>query len=485
MGAQEMQEFPQRTPTPTQMGEPGGGADWPPMQGADPPHEAAHGSDEALAAGRPGAEPKGPTPDTECEDGLHQPSAADRARAAPLAKLALRADASTPEGALQRDKPETRAGSETLEATPDKPQRATEGGTATDRHNRDDDSLDAFMESCRAHAVPAPAAPRIHPEPRRDQAEEEPLTAARQAHLQRDYTALEQVTTGVEGQATASGAADRTADERGAPGEGARVEAATNTASEPLGPLPGTAPPWGRGHLEYARLEGDVSNPSEQAEHAATQHLGLWIPRLIAEEQLALAVGVRWVLSSRSGHLAEGTRTMADVTFGHRMGHTPPATMDHPGQWHYVATRLMAHMGAYNLDEMNGLHWQWHQRAALRIRTAMQDHGIWEIPGSPGYQGHTSGHLRPRSQDVPEPPRQAACQHSPQRPQGPPPGRGPPSGTYSSPFATVRPTEEPGQSPRLGGARRHAGTTPRDKEPWPIPSPQPHAASHGAACRLP
>ena len=53
---------------------------------------------------------------------------------------------------------------------------------------------------------------------------------------------------------------------------------------------------------------------------------------------------------------------MADVTFGHRTGHTPPASMDHPGQWHYVATRLMAHIGAYSPDEINGLHWQWHQR---------------------------------------------------------------------------------------------------------------------------
>ena len=59
---------------------------------------------------------------------------------------------------------------------------------------------------------------------------------------------------------------------------------------------------------------------------------------------------------------------MADVTFGHGKGHTPPATMNNPGQWHYVATRLMAHMGAYSPDETNGLHWQWHQRAALCIR---------------------------------------------------------------------------------------------------------------------
>ena len=82
------------------------------------------------------------------------------------------------------------------------------------------------MESCRddPRAVPAPAVPRVHPEPRRDQAEDTPLTASRQAHLQRDYTALGQVTTGGEGQATGSVAADRTADERGAPVEGARVE---------------------------------------------------------------------------------------------------------------------------------------------------------------------------------------------------------------------------------------------------------------------
>ena len=51
---------------------------------------------------------------------------------------------------------------------------------------------------------------------------------------------------------------------------------------------------------------------------------------------------------------------MADITPGHRTGHTPPAIMDHPRQRHYVVTRLMAHMGAYSPDEMNGLHWEWH-----------------------------------------------------------------------------------------------------------------------------
>ena len=87
--------------------------------------------------------------------------------------------------------------------------------------------------------------------------------------------------------------ADPTADERGARGEGAPPEAATNTANEPIGPPLGTAPPWGRGDLDHTRLEGNASQPSEQAGQAATEDLGLWIPKLIAGEQLALVVSIR------------------------------------------------------------------------------------------------------------------------------------------------------------------------------------------------
>ena len=87
----------------------------------------------------------------------------------------------------------------------------------------------------------------------------------------------------------------------------------------------------------------------------------------------------------------------------------------------------MAHMGACSPDEMNGLHWQWHQRTPLRIRATMQRHNIWDIPGSPGYQGHPSGHRRPQSQDVPEPPRQAARRNSPERQRGQPAGMCSPS----------------------------------------------------------
>ena len=241
------------------------------MQTADPPDIAAHGEGEALTADQPVTEPEGPMPDTECEDSLHLPSATGHAGAAPLVNIARRANASTPGGAPPRDPPETRAVSETREATPDTPQRAADRETSPSGHNRDDDSFDAFMESGTGdpHTVPAPAAPRVHPEPQRDHEEDTPLTISRQAHLQRDYTALGQVTAAGEGQGTASGAAYRTTDERGAPGDGARVGAAINTASEPTGPPPGTVPPWGRGHLDYARLEGDASRPGEQAEQAA------------------------------------------------------------------------------------------------------------------------------------------------------------------------------------------------------------------------
>ena len=151
---------------------------------------------------------------------------------------------------------------------------------------------------------------------------------------------------------------------------------------------------------------------------------------------------------------------MADITFGHWTGHTPPATMDHPGQWHYVATRLMAHMGAYNRDEINGLHWQWHQRAAVRIRAIMQEHNVWDIPLSTGYQGHAPGHQRPRSQDVPEPPRQAAHRNPLERPRGPPSGMGYPSGTYRSPLRPFVPRRGPG-SPHISAMQ---GGTPEQRQ---------------------
>ena len=229
----------------------------------------------------------------------------------------------------------------------------------------------------------------------------------------------------------------------------------------PTGQPPQAGPPWGPGYLDYARFAGDAHHPSDDAEQAAAQDLGLWINKLTTEPQLALALRIRWLLASRSRHLAEGTRTMADINFGHPTGHTPPATVDHPSQWNYVATRLMAHVGAYSPYEMNGLHWQWHQCAALRIRTVMQRHSVWDIPGSPGYQGHASGHGRPPFQEVPEPPRQAARRNSPACDEGPPPGVGSPSGTYRSPLRPFAPRRSQGSAHTSG---LQGGTPERHQE---------------------
>ena len=85
------------------------------------------------------------------------------------------------------------------------------------------------------------------------------------------------------------------------------MEVGTNTASEPTCQPQGTTLPWGRGHLDYTRLEGDARHSSNHAEQAASQDLGLWIDRLTTEEQFALAVRIRWLLTSQSSDLAEGT----------------------------------------------------------------------------------------------------------------------------------------------------------------------------------
>ena len=267
-------------------------------------------------------------------------------------------------------------------------------GPSPGGHIHDEDSLNAFIKSCRSapHTEPTPAAPRSQPEPRGDHTGGTPLTVFCQAHLQRDYAALGGMTEHTaptdDGHATASGAADQTPDEppqHSVQGGGTRVETGTNSGSEPADQPPGTTPSWGQGHLDYARSEGDARRPSAHTEQAAAQDLDLWIDRITTGERLALAVSIRWLLTSHSRHLEEGTGTMADVALGHRAElQAPPTTMDHPGQSHYLATRLMGQMGTYSPDEMNRLHWRWHQRAALCIRTFMRVHNIWAIPGSLG-----------------------------------------------------------------------------------------------------
>ena len=438
---------------------------------------AASGSDEAPDAGQPGTGPGELVPDAEHAAGLppataHGAQPAGHADAAPYAAPAHHSNTDAPENAASEETPPqgppgAHAKSENRAATADMPKRAADREKLPGGHNRGKHSFDAFMASCRSdpHTNPAQAAPRGHPEARGDHIEGTPLTLSRQAHLQRNYTALgtktEHAAATDDRPATARGAADQAPGQHSAQGSGTRVEAGTNTASEPTGQPPGTTSFGGRGHLDYALSEGDARHPSAHAEQAAAQDLGLWTDWLTTGERLALAVSIRWLLTLRCRHPEERTRTMADITLGRRAEHTPPTTMDHLRQWHYVADRLMAHMGAYSPDEMNGLHWQWHQRAALRIRTAMQRHNIWAIPASPGHQGHASGHERPRSQEVRGPPRQAARRNSPGRHQGPPSGMGSPSGMYRSPLQPFAPRRDQG-SPHNQGVQ--GGTPERHQE---------------------
>ena len=316
------------------------------------------------------------------------------------------------------------------------------------------------MESCRSGPQKKPSAdcpaqpPRATRRPYRacKGAPVGSLAVSQQAHLQHNYAALEARTEDTSAtydeHATARGAAGQTPDEpprQSVQRRGTRVEMGTNTATEPAEQPAWATEAWVRGYLDYARSEGDVGRPNAHAEQAAAQDLDLWINRITTGERLALGVRIRWLLTSHSRHLEDATRTMADVAFGYgAKPYTPPTTMDHPSQWHYVVTRLVAHMGTYSLDKMNVLHWLWHQRAALRIRTAMRRHNIWGIPGSPGYRGHASGHRQPRSQEVPGPPRKKARHDSPGRHQGPPPCVGSPSGTHGSPSQSIPPRRDRG-----------------------------------------
>ena len=152
-------------------------------------------------------------------------------------------------------------------------------------------------------------------------------------HLQRDYTSLGQVTAAGEGHAAANGAADRTMDEGGASEGGARVKAATNTASEPTGPPPGTAPPWAGDTWNTHAWRATPAAPATKRNKRRPETSAYGSPVLLqgGSSPWQSASDGCLLLTSRSRHLAEGTSTMADITFGHRMGNTPPATIDHPG----------------------------------------------------------------------------------------------------------------------------------------------------------
>ena len=62
------------------------------------------------------------------------------------------------------------------------------------------------------------------------------------------------------------------------------METGNNTVSEPAKQPPRATPALGRGHLHYARSDGNARRRNTQAEQAAGQHLDLQITIITAWE---------------------------------------------------------------------------------------------------------------------------------------------------------------------------------------------------------
>ena len=147
-------------------------------------------------------------------------------------------------------------------------------------------------------------------------------------------------------------------------------------------------------------------------------------------------------------------------------------------QWHYVATRLIAHMGPYNRDEMNGLNWQWHQRAACASVRSCRSTTSWTSLGHRATKDTpqaTGGRGTKTSRSIPG--RRRAV--TPWNAHG---------GHHQGWVPPLAHTEAPCEHSARGEAR--AVLTPRgckaaSRNNAKIPSPQPHAASCGTASRLP
>ena len=253
-------------------------------------------------------------------------------------------------------------------------------GRQAEEHLDDDQSFAAFIASCRDGApttgsTTTSALRNVSDDGGTTNPAQDPASVSHQAHLRSNYAALgsaaeTHATIGGDGRTSGQpegvasqrpGAQDALAHEVRAPAETATVSGLVE------GVPPRMTRPWGQESLDYAKSEGDAQHPSAEADGAAALDLDLWIPWISDVEQLTIQVRTRWILMDVH-HIRTGPRTMADVIFNLREGRqSPPPTVEDPGQWLYVATRLMARMRAYTPDDLNLLHWQWHHRAALRI----------------------------------------------------------------------------------------------------------------------
>ena len=231
-------------------------------------------------------------------------------------------------------------------------------GLQTDEQLHDDESFAAFMASCRDGALatgPAtPSAPR-HTAHNREPTSPtwDPVSASHQAHLRRNYAALRPVAAV---HATTAGDSHAGGQPSEVPCQNPHAQdepthevstPAAGTISESTGRMPPqVAQPWGQESLDYAQSEGDAGRPGAEADRSAALDLDLWLPRTPDVEQLTIQVRTRGVLRDIH-HIINRSRTMAEVIFNHHEGqHSPPPTVEHPSQWPYVVTRLMAYMGA-------------------------------------------------------------------------------------------------------------------------------------------
>ena len=169
---------------------------------------AARGDSKAPDTGPPSTRPGGPSPGTghaadPPPSPAHEAQTAGPADTAPSTARAHRSDTETPGDATSGEAqtqgpPQAQAEPDARATTPDTPQPATDRGLSPGGHTRNEDSFDAFMNSCRSASLTDPAAtvPRSHQEPRGDHTEpargppREPLALSHQAHRHRDYAAL-------------------------------------------------------------------------------------------------------------------------------------------------------------------------------------------------------------------------------------------------------------------------------------------------------
>ena len=354
----------------------------------------------------------------------------------------------------------------------DEPRPAAAQGQPRDELFRDDESFNALVTFYQdgvpaVGPMPAPAPGRATPHGELAIPAQDPASASSQAHLRGNYAALGPMSANRAATAGNDHAGKQPAETMGqrlrilgAPALGADAPAATNSTSGPAD--------W-QEDLDYAQSEEDAHHPSAEVERAAALDLDLLLPGTSDTEQLTLSVRTRWLLEDIK-HIMNGTHTMADIIFDHRGGrHSRPPTMEHSSQWRYVATRLMAHMGAYTPNDLDGLHWRWHHRAALRIREALIRHHIWTIwtphPRGQAAPGRTTGHQRQRSPTTQGHRRQVSRTSPSQGLQGLPSAMGPPYSPQRSPlrpFAHQGPDHGREHTPRMETRRPpplDAGTT--------------------------